>query len=276
MALFKHISVVVRGGGDLGSGVIYRLCKVGFPVFVTELPAPLFVRRMVSYGNAVYEQKVTIEGMTAVYSNDLVDAIQHSQNGFISVLVDENDTLIQDLHPQVVIDARMAKVNLGTRITDAPLVIALGPGFRAGEDCHRVIETQRGHNLGRVICAGRAEADTGEPGKVQGISHSRVLRAPTEGHVMAAAQIGDSLAEGATIATVNGQAVLAPFAGVLRGLIHERVNVSQGMKIGDLDPRAQRERCFTISDKALAIGGGVLEAVFSAAQIQPYLGVQTS
>jgi xanthine dehydrogenase accessory factor len=165
----------------------------------------------------------------------------------------------------------MEKVNPDTRLADAPLVVALGPGYTAGVDCHAVVETNRGHDLGRVIERGRAEPNTGEPGSVKNQTHSRVLRSPAAGHVRPLAQIGDMIETGQTIAIVADQPITAAFDGVLRGLIHERVDVWPGLKIGDLDPRARREHCFAISDKALAVGGGVLEAVLSAPQIRPYL-----
>ncbi len=180
------------------------------------------------------------------------------------------------LQPRVVVDARMVKRNPGTTLDDAPLVIALGPGYTAGVDCHAVVETNRGHDLGRVIEEGSARPNTGVPGNVGSKTASRVLRASRAGHVEAQASIGDFIEVGQTIATVAGEAVIAPFSGVLRGLIHQRVLVRPGMKIGDLDPRARRENCFTVSDKALAVGGGVVEAVLAAPQIRPYLSGQAT
>lgn len=271
MAFFSRALALVRGGGDLGSGVIYRLHRAGFPVVVTERATPLLVRRAVSYGEAVYSGSISIGGVTAQRADSAALAARLLAAGVIPVLVDEDDSAISALLPLVVVDARMQKVNLGTTLDDAPLVVALGPGFSAGLDCHAVIETNRGHDLGRVIEHGPAEADTGEPGAVGGKTHSRVLRAPTSGYVTPLAQIGDAIQPGQTIATVGGEPVVAAFTGVLRGLIHERAPVVAGMKIGDLDPRARREHCFTISDKSLAIGGGVLEAVLAAPQVRPFL-----
>ncbi len=269
--LFKQVMVLVLGGGDLASGAIYRLSRAGFPVVVTELAAPLFVRRSVSYGNAVYENEFTVEGITAHLVDSSERALIVLQQGRIPVLIDPKRTSIPSLRPTVIVDARMAKVNLGTRPSDAPLVIGLGPGFSVGTDCHAVIETNRGHNLGRVILQGSAEPDTGTPGSIEGKTDTRVLRAPVEGYVSARAAIGDSIAAGQIIAEVNGSPITAPFAGVLRGLIHHRVYVQAEMKIGDLDPRIQREACFTISDKSLAVGGGVVEAVLGADQIHSIL-----
>ena len=271
MAFFNRARVVVRGGGDLGSGAIYRLHRAGFPVVVTELAAPVFVRRAVSYGEAVYSGEVANEGVTARFAPDVDTARRLLDEGIVPVLVDESGDVWRALEPVIVVDARMQKVNPDTRIDDAPFVVALGPGYTAGVDCHAVIETNRGHWLGRVILDGSAEADTGEPGPVKGQTHSRVLRAPVAGHVAAHAAIGDRVETGQLIATIGEARIVAPFPGVLRGLIHERVWVDAGMKIGDLDPRARREHCFTISDKSLAVGGGVLEAVFAAPQVRPYL-----
>lgn len=269
--VFANVRVLVRGGGDLGSGVVYRLHRAGFPVILAELPAPLFVRRAVAYGAAVYEGQITVENVTARLVPDLAAADECLRAGDVPVMVDANGALLSDLAPAVLVDARMAKRNLCTAQTDAPLVVALGPGFVAGQDCHAVIETQRGHNLGRVIWDGPATADTGQPGSVRGITGSRVLRAPADGHVEPQKTIGDLVQQGEVIATVAGQPVRASFDGVLRGLIHPRAVVTQGLKIGDVDPRARREHCFTISDKALAVGGGVVEAVLSSPQIQQVL-----
>lgn len=263
--------MLVRGGGDLGSGVVFRLRRAGFPVVVTERATPWLVRRTVAFGEAVYSDAITIEGVTGQIAESAVWALDHANRDIVPVLIDEANVALGALRPVVVVDARMEKTNLDTSIKDAPLVVALGPGFSAGVDCHAVVETNRGHNLGRVIWHGPAEADTGEPGVVGGQTHSRVLRAPVTGYVTPHARIGDSISVGQVIAAVDEQPIVAAFDGVLRGLIHERVHVSAGMKVGDLDPRARREHCFTISDKSLAIGGGVLEAVLSAPQVRPYL-----
>jgi xanthine dehydrogenase accessory factor len=183
-----------------------------------------------------------------------------TRSGEIPILVD-TDGAWRDLGAPVVVDARLAKRNIDTTLEDAELVIALGPGFTVGVDCHAIVETHRGHTLGRVIWVGSALANTGIPGSIGGIETQRVLRAPRDGHIKPNATIGDKIEEGAVVATVEGEPIIAPFAGMLRGLIHESVAVWAGLKVGDLDPRSVREHCFTISDKALAIGGGVLEAV---------------
>ncbi len=263
-AFFNATRVIVRGGGDLGSGAIFRLYRAGFPVIILELPAPLLVRRTVAFGDAAVSGTLTVEGVTAQRVDSMTAVDDVLAAGAIPLLVDPQGDALAALRPVVVVDARMEKRNLGTTIHDAPLVVALGPGFTAGVDCHAVIETNRGHALGRVLYAGSAEADTGEPGSVKGQTYSRILRAPADGYVQPCAAIGDTVAEGQVIAHVGSHLVKAAFAGVLRGLVHESARVTTGLKIGDLDPRARREHCFTISDKALAVGGGVLEAVLSA------------
>lgn len=271
MALFSRALVLVRGGGDLASGAIYRLRRAGFPVVVTELATPLLVRRTVSYGEAVYAGAVTVEGVQARLAPDPGGVAGILAAGDVAVLVDPDGRAQSALAPVIVVDARMEKRNLGITLADAPLVVALGPGFTAGVDCHAVVETNRGHDLGRVIWRGGAEPDTGEPGVILNRSHSRILRAPAGGHVRARAAIGDVIEEGQTVAEVGGAPVVAGFHGILRGIIHEAVPVTPGMKIGDLDPRARRENCFTISDKSLAVGGGVLEAVLAAPQVRAVL-----
>jgi xanthine dehydrogenase accessory factor len=270
-SIFSSLRVVIRGGGDLASGVIYRLARIGFQVLVTELPKPTFVRRTVSFGEAIYSSSVTIEGITADRVDHLDAVATVFERNPVAVMVDEAGECLSVFKPHIVIDARMFKQNLGTRLNDAPVVIALGPGFIVGVDCHAVIETNRGHYLGHVIERGTAEPDTGEPGVMGGHTHSRVLRAPASGYVQPEVEIGDLIQQGMPIASVNGQAILAAFDGMVRGLIHPTVWVEAGWKIGDLDPRAQREACFTISDKSLAVGGGVVEAILAAKSIQVHL-----
>ena len=270
MVLFNDSLVVVRGGGDLASGVIYRLHRAGFPVVVTELPQPQLIRRTVCYGAAAYDVVVEVEDIIARRVSDAPACLPVLENNEIPVILDAAKQTIETLKPVVVVDARMQKRNSDTTLEDAPLVIALGPGYTAGQDCHVIIETNRGHFLGRTIYLGSAIPDTGKPGIVANKSTSRVLRAPSDGTVVAVVEIGESLTAGQVIASVNGETIRAPFSGVLRGLVHPALPVTKGMKIGDVDPRAKREHCFFISDKALAVGGGVLEAVFSASQVRRY------
>ena len=262
--------VLIRGAGDLASGVAWRLWRCGFPVVMTEIERPLVVRRTVSFAEAVFTGQATVEGVTAQRAADVAEARWLLAEGVIPVLIDPAVACRAELQPAVLLDAIMAKINIGnhpggtgTAIDDAPLVIALGPGFVAGHDCHAVIETNRGHDLGRVIWQGGAEPDTKTPGEVGGYKGARVLRAPAGGHVHAHAAIGDTVQEGAVIAHIDGAPVVAPFSGVLRGIVHPSVAVHIGMKIGDLDARAERRYCFTISEKSLAIAGGVLEAILT-------------
>lgn len=254
--------IILKGAGDLGSGVAYRLFKAGYRLLMTELPRPLLVRRAVSFGNAVYDGTHTIEGITARCVETLQLAYDVITAGEIPVLINPPQNL-EGLNPRVVIDARMAKRNIDTTLHDASLVIGLGPGFTAGKDCHAVIETNRGHHLGRVIWQGQAEPNTGVPGTVKGKGAVRVLRAPCDGYVHAHFEIGDTIAEGEVIASIENQPIIAPFDGVLRGIIHPSVRVRAGLKVGDLDPRGIKEHCYEISDKALAIAGGVLEAILT-------------
>jgi len=256
--------VLLRGGGDLASGVAHRLHTAGFRVVIVELPQPLCVRRAVSFAEAVYANETQVEGVMARLVRSPQEALTFTQQRLIPVLVDEAGAALHELKPEVVVDARLAKEPLDTQITDAPLVLALGPGFVAGEHCHAVIETQRGHHLGRVLWRGSAQANTGIPEAVSGFTGQRVLRAPCDGVITGELEIGEFVPAGQTIATVNGVDIRAAFNGVLRGLIHSGVAVMAGMKVGDLDPRGVREHCFTISDKARAVGGGVLEAILNA------------
>jgi xanthine dehydrogenase accessory factor len=267
---FPHVLVMVLGAGDLASGVAYRLVRAGFPVVMTELPRPTMVRTAISYGVAVQHFAAIIEGVSARLAT-ITDVPDVLATGAIPVLVDPDSTSIAALNPAVVVDARLAKVNLGIRLTHAPLVVALGPGFTASVDCHAVVETNRGHMLGRVYWRGSAEPDTGIPAAVNGRQAERVLRAPIAGVVTQVKNIGQRVTAGEVIARIGQTPLLAPFDGVLRGLIDDEVLVTVGMKIGDLDPRMKREHCYTLSDKSLAIGGGVLEAVMSAAQLRRLL-----
>jgi xanthine dehydrogenase accessory factor len=264
--------VLIKGAGDLASGVALRLHRAGFPVVMTEMAQPLAVRRRVAFAQAVFDGVCTVEEVTAhCCTTEEVNAVLAS--GVIPVLVDSQTHSLVQLRPPVLVDAIIAKRNTGTHLDDAPFVVALGPGFTVGLDCHAIIETNRGHDLGRVLWHGSAEPDTGTPGELPGIDGkaSRVLRAPAEGQVEALVEIGDHVRSGQVLAIVrspnrNASEVVAPFDGVLRGIVHRSVGVKQGMKIGDVDPRAESGHCFTASDKSLAIGGGVLEAILVAAR----------
>jgi xanthine dehydrogenase accessory factor len=253
--------VVIKGAGDLASGVAARLYRCRFPVIMTELPNPLMVRRTVAFGEAVYENEVTVEGIRACRVDDIGAARRVLAQGAIPVLVDPEARCVAGLAPTVLVDAIMAKHNTGTALTDAPIVIGLGPGFTAGVDCHAVIETNRGHCLGRAIYEGGAEPDTGHPGSVGGKTKQRILRASVSGTVEGLIAIGQPVTKGQVVARVQGRPVRAGTAGVLRGLVRSGTQVSRGTKIGDVDPRADPAHCYLISEKALAIAGGVLEAI---------------
>jgi len=259
--LLEEINVLVRGGGDLASGVVYRLHRSGMRVLVTELPQPTVIRRAVSFGAAMYEGVVEIEGVVGRRVASLDQALVSLRRGEMPVMADPEGEVIREWRPDVLVDGILAKRNVGTKISDAQTVIGLGPGFGAGVDVHAVIETKRGHFLGRVILEGSAAPDTGIPGAVMGYTAERVLRAPSEGVLRAEMRIGEEVEAGEPVGYVDRSPVVASISGVIRGLLADGLTVSEGMKIGDIDPRGVREHCFTISDKALAIGGGVLEAI---------------
>jgi xanthine dehydrogenase accessory factor len=253
--------VLVRGAGEQATGVAYRLFKAGFKLCFTEIAEPLAVRREVSFCEAVYDGEKTVEGVTAKKIAGAADIAAVWREGKIPLLVDPENRVREVLKPQVVVDAILAKRNVGTAITDAPLVIGLGPGFTAGKDVNIVIETNRGHDLGRLIFAGEAEPNTGVPGDIAGYGIERVLRAPADGIFHNVRAIGDRVNVGDIIAEVEGKPIRTVIDGVVRGLLREGIQVTEGLKAGDVDPRAKREACFTISDKARALGGAALEAV---------------
>lgn len=264
--LFPETLCLVRGGGDLATGVVHRLYHAGFPVVVLELDQPRVVRRMVSVAQAMFDGEIQIDQLLArrMTLNEAMAARNpRSTQGLIPVVADSAGKAITRLRPSILVDARMAKAPLDTTLAAAPFVVGLGPGFLAGEHCHAVIETNRGHDMGRVIWRGSAQPDTGRPEPVLEFDVDRVLRAPVSGVLRAQKQIGDMIPYGETIAIVDDQPVTAPFAGVLRGLIHDGLTVTANEKIGDLDPRGQIRNCFTVSDKSLAVGGGAVEAVLT-------------
>jgi xanthine dehydrogenase accessory factor len=261
---YPDFLVLIKGAGDLASGVAVRLFRCGFRLAMTEIPQPLMVRRTVSFGEAVYAGRAEVEGIEAIRAGDVTAAREAIASGKIPILIDPDARCIKELHPAVLIDAIMAKRNLGTRITDAPTVIALGPGFTAGVDCHAVVETNRGHSLGRVIARGCAEADTGQPGEIGGKTSERLVRAPVSGIVVAEAAIGERVTKGQVLARVGEVAVCARTSGVLRGMLRSGAEVPAGTKIGDVDPRADAAHCYQVSDKSLAIAGGVLEALLAS------------
>jgi xanthine dehydrogenase accessory factor len=252
--------VVIKSGGDIATGVAHRLHRSGFNVVIIELPQPTVVRRTVSFAQAVFSDEVRVEGTIArKVKFDEIEATMAM--GCIPVLVDPDAVFVKLLKPQVVVDGILAKYNTGTQIMDAPVVIGLGPGFTAGFDVHAVVETMRGHDLGRVYYEGAALEDTGIPGEIAGYTVERLLRAPTTGVFSSSCNIGDLVIAGEVVGYVANREVTAAITGILRGLIQDNLVVNEGMKIGDIDPRCRREHCFTISDKARAVAGGVLEAI---------------
>lgn len=254
--------IVIRGAGDLASGVAVRLYHAGCDIMMTDLEKPTAIRREVSFCRAISQKgAVKVEDVTGVYAETPERALQIVANGQIAVLADPQGDCIKALKPDGVVDAILAKKNIGTAISQAPAVIALGPGFTAGVDCHAVVETMRGHDLGRVYDTGAALANTGVPGSVGGCTSQRLLRAPCDGLFQPLVSIGAKVKAGDAAATVNGQPMIAAIDGVVRGLLPAGTPVTAGMKSGDVDPRGVVESCYTVSDKARAIGGGVLEAL---------------
>ena len=256
--------ILVRGGGDLASGVIHRLHRCGYPVLILESEAPSAIRREVSFCEAVYEGESFVEGVLCRKISSLAECKKVWQEGEIPLLADETGASVKEFAPDAVIDAILAKKNLGTTKEMAPLTIALGPGFAAGYDVDFVIETMRGHNLGRIIKKGSALPNTGVPGLIAGIGKERVIHSPAAGNMKNICQIADLVEKDQVIAMVGDTPVKATISGVIRGLIRDSYPVFEGMKIADIDPRAeQKKNCFTISDKARCIAGGVLEVLLS-------------
>lgn len=258
--------IIVRGGGDLATGTIYKLKKCGFPVLILEAPAPSAIRRNVAFCEAVYQGSQTVEDLTCHLAGSLDQAETFLREGKLTVLVDPHGKSIPRLKPLAVVDAILAKKNLGTNRNMAPITIALGPGFIAGDDVDAVVETKRGHNLGRVLWEGRAAPNTGIPGIIGGYGRERVIHCPAKGILRNVKKITDLVSRGELIALVetpNGTVpVEATLDGILRGLIRDGYPVTAGFKIADIDPRAEElGNCFTISDKARCIAGGVLEAL---------------
>jgi len=254
--------VVIKGAGEMASAVAWRIYKANIRrILMLEIDFPLAVRRKVSFCEAVYEGRQTVEGVQAIRVADKESTRQAWTQDKIAVAVDPQWKMLDQIRPDVVIDAILAKKNLGTHMGEAFLVIGLGPGFTAGKDVHLVIETNRGHDLGRIITHGSAAPNTGIPGPIGGLTEQRVLRAPCSGEFYARCSIGNPVKKGDTIGTVAAQAVAAHIDGVLRGLIHSPRVVQLGLKIGDIDPRGKVDYCYTVSDKARAIAGSALEAI---------------
>ena len=253
--------VVLRGGGDIASGIAHRLKRSGFEVVILDILKPLCIRRKVSFSESVYSGVKVIEGIKGILVNNLDEIYDELNRSNIPVYIDEKGEIIEELKPDIVIDAIMAKESLGTNKDMAPVTIGIGPGFEAGLDVDFVIESNRGHDLGRVIEYGRAADNTGLPGVIMGYSDERIIRANASGNIKHFKQLGDLVKEGELISKIDESTINAKISGMIRGLIKEGTPVEKGLKIGDIDPRGYNVDPDTISDKVRAIAGGVLEAI---------------
>lgn len=263
-AMRKHEDlVIVRSAGDIATGTIARLHLGGWRVLALESGKPTVIRRTVSLAEAVTAGTAEVEGIRGILCKGLADMEQAWAEGAVPVTVDPEGEWIRKLKPLAVVDAILAKRNMGTTLDMAPIVLGLGPGFAVGADVHAVVETNRGHRVGKVLYAGSAEPNTGVPGNIEGYTTERILRAPVEGVVKNHKAIGDMVEADEIVMEVSGIPVKADIRGMLRGMIAEGTEVTQGFKIGDVDPRADRSACFEISDKARAVAGGVLEAILT-------------
>ena len=258
--------IVIRGAGDIATGIALRLHRAHFPIVMTDLEHPTSIRRTVCFSQAIPLGECSVEGVTARRAESAGQALELLVQGVIPVLADPEGVCIPQLKPDAVVDAILAKRNLGTHTADAPVVVGVGPGFTAGVDCHAVVETMRGHYLGRVIYEGSAQPNTAIPGLIGGFSGERVLRAPAAGTFHSLKNIGDQVKKGDIAATVDDVPLLCTIDGVLRGILPEGTPVFAGMKSGDIDPRCKIEHCYCASDKALAVGGGVLEAILALSE----------
>ncbi len=252
---------LIRGAGDLASGIALRLWHSGFDVVMTELEHPTTIRRTVSFSEAVVKGRTEVEDVSAQLAENVTHAKELMKRNILPVFVDPDCRCREALKPDILVDAILAKRNLGTKITDAPIVIGVGPGFEAGVDCHAVVETMRGHTLGRAIYQGGALPNTNIPGRIGGFTGERVLRAPDDGIFKGTRQIGDTVAAGDIAGYIGDKPMICTIGGVLRGLLADGTITHKGMKAGDVDPRGQKAYCYTVSDKALSVGGGVLEAI---------------
>ena len=258
--------IIVRGGGDLATGTVYKLKKSGFPVLILETGSPSAIRRNVAFCEAVYQGTQTVEDLTCHLAETVDETESLLRQGKLALLVDPRGESIRQMKPLAVVDGILAKKNLGTNRSMAPITVALGPGFTAGADVDAVVETKRGHNLGRVLWTGTAAPNTGIPGMIGGYGRERVVHSPAAGILRNVRKITDTVSRGEVIAlveTAHGNVpVEATLDGILRGLIRDGYPVTDGFKIADIDPRAgEYDNCFTISDKARCIAGGVLEAI---------------
>ncbi|MFO7877310.1 MAG: selenium-dependent molybdenum cofactor biosynthesis protein YqeB [Desulfovermiculus sp.] len=264
MPPLHELKIIIKGAGDMATGVASRLYRSNMRrLLLLETLSPRAIRRLVAFSEAVHLGRTKVEGIEAVLIGRVDQAEEVWSQGHIPVLVDPQAECLSNLQPQVFIDATLAKHNVSMTKDLAQLTMALGPGFEAGRDVHMVVETKRGHDLGRVITQGQAAPNTGRPGNIAGEDVRRVLRAPQEGVLFKAMEIKSQVVAGDTVAEVSGSPVLAEMSGVLRGMLRSWTQVEKGMKIGDIDPRGDAAYCTTISDKARAVGGGVLEGILS-------------
>ena len=269
MSLFNDELVIVRGAGDLATGIVYSLYKAHLKVIVLETQYPSSIRRRVALSEAVYDGESKVEDIESVLVKSYEEALNIIANQNytkIPILIDPNCDILKKIKPTFLIDAIIAKKNLGTNKSMAKYTIALGPGFTAGKDCDIVIETMRGHNLGRMYLEGEAIPNTGIPGNIGGKEAERVIHASSDGIIENVKNIGDFVKEKEVIAYINNNnekiEVLATFDGLLRGIIRDGFKVHKGLKIADIDPRkSEYDNCFTISDKARNLGGSVLTAM---------------
>lgn len=252
---------LIRGAGDLATGIALRLWRSGIRVVLTDLERPTAIRRTVAFSEAIVYGETTVEDVTARLAANADEARALLAQGIVPVLADPGCACREALAPDALVDAILAKRNLGTRITDAPVVVGVGPGFTAGEDCHAVVETMRGHTLGRVYYSGSALPNTAVPGLIGGYAGERVLRAPADGVFRQRLEIGALVEAGDIAGTVGEEPMRCTISGVLRGILEDGTPVFKGMKAGDVDPRGDVENCWSVSDKALAVGGGTLEAI---------------
>ena len=260
------VLVLIRGAGDLATGIALRLYRAGLQVVMTDLPAPTAIRRTVCFSQAIVNGETAVEGITARKAQ-AADVPRLLAQGVIPVLADPDCVCKTVLKPDVLVDAILAKKNLGTTIHDAPVVIAAGPGFTAGVDCHAVVETMRGHYLGRVILQGSAQPNTAVPGLIGGYAGERVLRAPADGVFRQKLDIGAQVQAGDVAGWVGEAPMVCTIEGILRGILADGTPVYRGMKAGDVDPRCRPDHCLCASDKALSIGGGVLEAILMLTEV---------
>lgn len=253
--------VLIKGAGDIASGIAFRLVQSGCSVAMTDLENPTSIRRTICFSEAIVRGEMVIEGVAAQRANDPEEAKAILSQGKIAVLADPEAACRAALRPDAIVDAILAKRNVGTARGDAPIVVAVGPGFTAGIDCDAVVETMRGHTLGRAYYQGSAIPNTGIPGDIGGYTLERLLRAPCDGTFRCVREIGDRVEAGEVCAYVNDRPIVSSIRGVLRGILPDGTPVYKGMKSGDVDPRCKVEHCYLISDKALSVAGGVLEAI---------------